>query len=152
MQTDEWKPGEIVVEKDSDSPTRFLVAAAAILAQIPLMDIAHLVAVETGGIERMILRGAGMTDLAIQVRVRTLQREISVFLVVEGDSRPFQVVMAGAAFGTIPPLVNVVSQVTAGAFPGQWRIKNISLMTAVANYLRMPALEGKTTCISMVKG
>jgi hypothetical protein len=71
---------------------------------------------------------------------------------VEGDIRPFPVIMASATFGAITTLVDVVSEVTAGTFPGQWRIKNISLMTAVASDLGMPALERKTTCFGMVKG
>jgi hypothetical protein len=65
VQADEWKPGEIVVEKDVDGPTRFLVAASAILAQIPLMDIVHLVAVETGGVERMFLWGAAFSGKSV---------------------------------------------------------------------------------------
>ena len=59
--------------------------------------------------------------------------------------------MAGTAVATVAALVNIISEVTGSAFPGQWRINKTALMAGVALYFRMPALQCKAAGFGMVK-
>ena len=73
MQTDEWKPGEIVIEKNIDDPAGFLVTAATIFPQPVLMGVFRLVAAETLCVQLELGPDASVTSLAIQILMGAFQ-------------------------------------------------------------------------------
>ena len=83
MLADERETAQIMVESNFFLPGNFIVTLVALGALFIFMNIVLFVAAVTGGINFLCFSANGMTCLADQVFMRTVEREIGVCVVIK---------------------------------------------------------------------
>lgn len=90
VQPNQRELGDVVVERDFLSPTRFIVAGLAFRAELTFVGIVALVAGDACCGEFVLVKVALVTAVAFDGFVRVPQRELGVLVVVKADGFPFR--------------------------------------------------------------
>jgi hypothetical protein len=113
MASDQRKPGDIMIERRS-TPADLAVTLFAANAQLALVSIILLMTGHAGGRQFVTIEIAGMTRIALDLRMRASQRKFRS-LMVEMNRFPLVLIVAGFALGAISPGVDILNLVTIHA-------------------------------------
>lgn len=108
MESDQWKPGQVVVKPDIVSPCPFVVTLVATFPFLSLVHIIRFMAPATeGGQFDFLLHRLGMAKVALQFFMRSLQGEIRLNFVIKFPGPPALGVMAQSALVAQTLLVDI---------------------------------------------
>ncbi len=114
VQAKEREGAHVVIESHV-LPVGLRMALLALLAETASVRLIGPMAAGAVGRELLCLRHAGMTGVAIELRVRSFQRKVEPGCVIEARCFPGVVAVAVGALGPEPPHVPIVGFVAAVA-------------------------------------
>jgi len=115
VQADQRKACHTVVEHDAVAPAGSLMAAFALFAFLPMMDIVNLVAADALDSQLFLVEIATMAGAAGQLVVFALQGKIGAPCVVETGFFPGALAVAGLALFAVTTVVCVIAAMAAEA-------------------------------------
>jgi hypothetical protein len=89
MTANQWKTRDVVVEGHIPPPARFLVALFTAAAELSLVGIVFLVTRHAIRCELVAIEVAGMTGVALDLRMLAPQWELGQPVVIEAHRLPF---------------------------------------------------------------
>lgn len=104
----QWEPGQGVIVLGVLLPARLAMARQALLAELFLMDIVLGVARHARGRELNLMRVLFVAFAARRILMFAQQRELGVFVVIEGNIPPSACFMTTFALRTVAFLMNVL--------------------------------------------
>ena len=108
MDPDQWKARYVMFEKELFSPALFIVAVAAILTQVPFVQIDGPMAGDTLGLFQIIHCGIAMAGVTTQLFMLAFQFEFGVLTVIELGLCPTRGAMTILAFLTVASFMVVI--------------------------------------------
>ena len=100
--------GEIVIERDLQAPGILIMTLLAVGTELAFVSVILFVARDAGHRELIAVEIAGVAAIAADARMLAAQRELGLPRMIEPDRFPFLGLVAGVAFCSIPPVVNVL--------------------------------------------
>jgi len=117
MGVDQWKFGLVVVEANFSAPVLIVVAVLASISEAPQMRISRAMAGDAVCLQLLRVNIALVTCVAEDLRVRPFQRELRL-RVIKFRFLPLRDPVAGIAFRSVAPAVDVLDLVAGHAFSG----------------------------------
>ena len=143
VQADQRKACHPVVEDDAVAPAGGSVAALALFAFLPMMDIVNLVAADALDSQLFLIEIATVAGAAGQLVVFTLQGEVGAPCVVEAGFFPGVFAVAGLALFAVTAVVCVIAAMAAEAGGVGGLVLDRVDMATFATNMGMPAFQGK---------
>ena len=111
MLSDQRKPADVVIELGLLAPTRVVVALLAAGTQLPFVRVVLAMARQARGRQSVAVEVARMTGVALHLGVRASQRILRL-VVIEADGLPFALIVAGLAFCSVSPGMDILQLMT----------------------------------------
>ena len=100
--------GQIVIERDLLAPGILVVALLAVGPELAFVSVVLFVARDAGRCELIAIEIAFVAAIAADARMFAPQRELGLPRMIEPDRFPFLGLVAGVAFCSVPPVVDVL--------------------------------------------
>ena len=115
VKSDQRKSRDIMIERRRATPTILPMASLAAIAQLTVMPIIFPMTGYAGGRQLIAVERSGVAGCALYLGMRRSQRKFRRLGVIESDRRPFALVVAAVALGSVPPGVDVLNSVAIRA-------------------------------------
>ena len=139
--TDQWEPGDVVIEPDLVRPVRRDVAGLTLCTKLAAV---HILVTTCAVSRQRVMNLCGVTRTAGQCVVAGRQRKRRARCVIEGYGPPVDDVVAITALSAIASLVDVVPTMASDAVRATAVAEVISFMAVGTGKTAVPASKGES--------